>query len=586
MSAPATAPPPAARIPGVPAHLLPGLAAVLFSAAPAAFGGVVVRAPAGPARDRWLARLRALLPPGMPVRRVPPSATDDRLLGGLDLPATLAAGRPVLERGVLAEAHGGVVVVPMAERMTAGMAAQLAAALDAGEVVLQRDGVEARLPARVAVVLLDESEPDEAGPPAALTERLAFRIDLAGIGPGDWLGEDAGPRDGPVALTEVALTDSQLATLVGTAAALGVGSLRGPLFAATAARGAAALDGRLAVSEDDLAVAVQLVLAPRATRLPPPPEAPEGEPEPPPPEPGESDASADHQDDPLADRLVEAARAALPPALLARLADPSRRATSGGRARGEAGSATHGRRVGTRRGDPRRARLDLLATLRAAAPWQRLRGGGAGGRPGLAIRPDDFRVRRLKRKVGTTVIVAVDASGSQALHRLGEAKGAVELLLAEAYVRRDKVALIAFRGRSAELVLPPTRSLARAKRTLAGLPGGGGTPLALAFDAALLLALAERRGGGSPLVVLLTDGKANVARDGSGGRGPAEADALAAAAALRAAGIPALLVDTSPRPAPFAARVAAEAGARYLPLPHADARGVGAAVRMAVEGAR
>ena len=104
----------------------------------------------------------------------------------------------------------------------------------------------------------------------------------------------------------------------------------------------------------------------------------------------------------------------------------------------------------------------------------------------------------------------MDASGSSALHRLAEAKGAIELLLASCYVRRDRVALVAFRGQSAELLLPPTRSLVRAKRSLASLPGGGGTPLAAGIDVSLLLADAVQRRGGTPTIVLLTDGRANV----------------------------------------------------------------------------
>ncbi len=141
------------------------------------------------------------------------------------------------------------------------------------------------------------------------------------------------------------------------------------------------------------------------------------------------------------------------------------------------------------------------------------------------MRREDFRVSRFKQRSETTTVFVVDASGSSALHRLAEAKGAVELLLADCYVRRDSVALIAFRGRRAELLLPPTRSLVRAKRSLAGLPGGGGTPLAAGIDAALALADAMRRRGATPVVVPLTDGRANIARDGAG-RARAGADAL------------------------------------------------------------
>jgi magnesium chelatase subunit D len=146
------------------------------------------------------------------------------------------------------------------------------------------------------------------------------------------------------------------------------------------------------------------------------------------------------------------------------------------------------------------------------------------------------------------------------------------------------VALIAFRGQGADLMLPPTRSLVRAKRSLAALPGGGGTPLAAGIDALLLLASAERRRGHTPVAVLLTDGRGNIARDGATGRAAGEADALTAARGFRLAGLSAVLIDTSPRPQPAAAQLAEAMGARYLALPHADARAVSAAVRVATAG--
>jgi magnesium chelatase subunit D len=225
-----------------------------------------------------------------------------------------------------------------------------------------------------------------------------------------------------------------------------------------------------------------------------------------------------------------------------------------------------------------------VETLRAAAPWQRLRrGDGASPARRVEIRRGDFRLVRFRQQTGTTTLFVVDASGSTALNRLAEAKGAVELLLAECYARRDQVALLAFRGRGAELLLPPTNSLVRAKRSLAALPGGGGTPLASGLDAALAAADAERRRGRAPTLVLLTDGRANVARDGTAGdRARAEDDALAAARLARAAGVTAVLVDTAPRPRPFARQLAAEMGARYLPLPGGEAAGaLAAAVRAA-----
>jgi magnesium chelatase subunit D len=225
----------------------------------------------------------------------------------------------------------------------------------------------------------------------------------------------------------------------------------------------------------------------------------------------------------------------------------------------------------------RGARLNLIETLRAAAPWQALR--RAPGGAAVAIRRDDLRVSRFKRRVETTTVFVVDASGSAAFHRLAEAKGAVELLLADCYVRRDRVALLSFRGVAADLLLPPTRSLTRAKRSLAALPGGGGTPLATAIDAAGTLAGAVARAGGGAVLVFLTDGRANVGRDGRGGREAAAADALSAARRLREGAATVLFIDTSPRPYEPAAGLAAAMGARYLALPAADARTLSGLVR-------
>ena len=155
----------------------------------------------------------------------------------------------------------------------------------------------------------------------------------------------------------------------------------------------------------------------------------------------------------------------------------------------------------------------------------------------------------------------------------------VELLLAEAYVKRAEVALVAFRGVAAQLLLPPTRSLARARRSLAELPGGGGTPLAAGLNAARELAESARARGKTPFVVILTDGRANIAADGTAVRATAQSDAEAAARAMGAANIASAFVDISVRPRPEGAALAAAMRARYLPLPRADAATMHAAVK-------
>ncbi len=573
------------------------LAAALFAVDPVATGGVALRARPGPVREQWLADLHALLPAGMPRRKIPLHVADGRLLGGLDLPATLRAGRPVAERGLLAEADGGMVELAMAERVAGAPVAYLCAALDRGEVLVEREGLALSSPARLGVIALDEGAEDDEHVAGALLDRLAFHLDLSPIGIRD-LGDGpytaetiAAARD---RLPEVHIAGAQVDALCAAALALGIASLRAPVFALRAARIAAALEGATEVSDRQVTLAARLVLAPRATVIPYV-EPPETEPEPPQPEPPESDgeSKSEIEDAPLADQVLEAAKAAIPAHLLAQL-----RLGGGRRQRarsiGKAGELRHaslrGRPAGVRRGELRPGdRLNLIETLRAAAPWQRLRRSEKGvrslfdnengARPKIEVRRDDFRIQRYKQRSETTAVFIVDASGSSALHRLAEAKGAVELLLADCYVRRDRVALVAFRGQGAEILLPPTRSLVRTKRSLADLPGGGGTPLAAGIEAGLLLADAVKRRGGTPLLILLTDGRANVARRGEGGRAQAGEEALAGARRVRAEAIAALLVDTSPRPQPQAKALAEAMAAIYLPLPYADASRLSAAVK-------
>lgn len=597
----------------------------LLAIDPVGLGGASLRSPSGPVRDTWLSALRERLPADTPVRRMPANIGEQRLLGGLDLSATLAAGKPIIERGLLAQSDGGVIVLAMAERVTAGTTSHLAACLDTGVVTLERDGLTATLPARLAVVALDEGEADDERAPAKLLDRLAFLIELGGLAPRDTTDPLLDAEAIAKARSRLAAIDigsEIIEAIVATGMALGVPSLRTALLTVKAARAAAALAGHSSVEEEDATLAASLVLAPRATQLPQPTADEELPPQPPQPEPPNPDEPEDPpQDQPppeqnaaeeeaengqppppppnpdeLKEMMLEAVTAAIPAGLLAQLqrtGETLNRMRTQGRAGAERKASRGGRPAGTRRGDPRHGgRLNVLETLRAAAPWQTLRRREVAARPGtpnssaaaptskrIEVRRADFRINRTKQKSETATIFVVDASGSSALNRLAEAKGAVELLLADCYVRRDQVAVLAFRGAKSEVLLPPTRSLVRAKRSLAGLPGGGATPLAAAIDQAAHLADAVRRKGQTPTLIVLTDGRANVARDGTKDRNAALSDALSAARALRILGITTLLIDTSPKPQPQAEQLAAEMAALYLPLPYANAAKLSKAVR-------
>jgi magnesium chelatase subunit D len=586
--------------------------AALFAVDPVGLGGVALRSPACDNRDQWLALLKSLLPAQTPLRRVPLNINDTALLGGLDLGATLQVGKPIALKGLLSQADGGVLVLAMAERMSLSSAARFGSVLDTGMVALQRDGLDTSAKASLGLVALDEGASDDEQMPAGLADRLAFRL-LMGAQDEDEEGPEWTPQEVLNArgrLSQVTIDDEAVQALCAAALALGIDSLRASVFAVRVARAAAALAGSNIVEEEHTGVAARLVLAPRATRLPPaaPPEneaqdtPAETENSPPEPPPEANSQDAENQDgsnsdedqeeelaspENLAELVLEAAQAAIPSGLLASLKigqlQRAKTPTSGS-AGALQKNALRGRPVGARKGEPRAGqRINVLETLRAAAPWQKLRQRqqalSGGQKQGIVVRKEDFHVTRFRQSGQTTTVFVVDASGSSALNRLAEAKGAVELLLADCYVRRDSVAVLAFRGQTAELILPPTRSLARAKRSLAGLPGGGGTPLAHAIDASMLLADQLRKKGETPIVVMLTDGKGNIARDGRPGRAQAATDALAAATEMRLRGFSTLLVDTSPQAQEAAKNLAKAMGAQYLALPYAGANSLNQAVR-------
>ncbi|MEM9335892.1 MAG: magnesium chelatase ATPase subunit D, partial [Pseudomonadota bacterium] len=296
----------------------PAAAVVLLAIDPGGLGGAVLRSRPGPARDRWLAELRRLLPEDAPYVRVPVSVPHDRLLGGLDFGATMANGRPVYAKGLLEAAHGGVVGLSMAERLTPSTAAIIAAACDDGELNIERDGARRQVAARFGVIAFDEGLEAEEQVDAALSERLAFflRPDetaAAGLLADDWdRPAIAGARR---RLADVVLPDAPMELLVHVASAFGIGSMRAVNLAARCAKAAAAATGVDRVTEEHVRLAAQLVYPQRATRLP----AENEQDQPPPPdtddEPPDERASNDRNELPD-DIVIDAVRANVPDGLL------------------------------------------------------------------------------------------------------------------------------------------------------------------------------------------------------------------------------------------------------------------------------
>ncbi|MEL6828740.1 MAG: magnesium chelatase subunit D [Pseudomonadota bacterium] len=563
------------------------LASALLMIDPLGLKGISVHAGAGPVRDLWLEQLYQRIGAAAPIIPVPAAVPEDRLLGGLDLAATLATGAPVAEQGLLERANTGILVARMAERLPRASAAHIAGAIDTGSVLVERQGMSRKAQTLFSLVLLDESSDPLMAPPDIVMERIAFHIELDGVSMGAANSAPIGIdllTKARASLSKVSLADDMARSIDVAALQLGVGSLRALRFTLNASRALAALDGETNVLERHAQLACRLVLSSRITLLP---DVQENVVDPPPPpsdnqaDPDETASSDDKQNE-LADQLVEAAQLALDLRLSATTSKRRQRGFASGTAGGRSGalqnSRDRGRQTGTRIGDPRRdGRLDLLATLRAAAPWQKLRQKAADDER-LHLRTEDFRLRRMRMRTPTIVIFVVDASGSLAMSRMAEAKGAVELLLNDCYTRRDQVALIAFRREGADLLLPPTRSLVRVRRSLAHLPGGGGTPLAAGMAEALKLALSEQSRGRAPFLVFLSDGKANISLSGEPGRDAADQDCHTLARQIRSAEFQSLFLDTSRRSSPKAIAIAAEMGAVYRLLPYADSATVSAIV--------
>ena len=233
------------------------LAACLLAVDPPALGGIVVRYGYGSAIELFVQRVRSLLPAEAPCRRLPLHITDGRLLGGLDLTITLQAGRPVFERGLLAEADGGVLVLPMAERLTPATIARLCSVLDRREVAVERDGFALRNASHLAVIALDEGAADDERPNAALLDRLAVHL-ILDAGPPVCVGETIFDAEAVAKarsrLPAVVAEDAMLKAFCHAANAVGIASLRAPILAMKVARVHAALSGRDRVNSEDATV--------------------------------------------------------------------------------------------------------------------------------------------------------------------------------------------------------------------------------------------------------------------------------------------------------------------------------------------
>ncbi|MEU7088740.1 putative cobaltochelatase [Streptomyces achromogenes] len=573
--------------------------ALLLNAVSPAVGGVLVRGEKGTAKSTAVRALSALLPavavvpgcrfscdPASPdpqcpdgpheagggteraarMVELPVGASEDRLVGALDIERALAEGVKAFEPGLLADAHRGILYVDEVNLLHDHLVDLLLDAAAMGASYVEREGVSVRHAAKFLLVgtmnpeegelrpqLLDRfgltvevaasREPDQRV--EVVRRRLAYDDDPAGFA-AKWAQEEAAVRQRIVAarelLPQVRLGDAALRQIAATCAAFEVDGMRADIVMARTATALAAWAGRTDVLAEDVRQAALLALPHRRRRNPfdapgldedkldetleqysgddgdggddePDPDGPGGGGQPAPDSGPQGDGGEAARPEAGEGGQPQASGAGEQSAVRATEPFRTKVLSVPGIGEGAAGRRSrarteHGRTTGARRPQGTLTKLHLAATVQAAAPHQRARGRSG---PGLVVRRDDLRQATREGREGNLVLFVVDASGSMAARqRMSAVKGAVLSLLLDAYQRRDKVGLVTFRGTSAEVALPPTSSVDAAAARLETLPTGGRTPLAAGLLKAHEVLRVERLRDPArrPLVVVVTDGRA------------------------------------------------------------------------------